>query len=727
MHESDSILRLNLDLEKTFGKMAECVVVTRPDRRVIFLNDATETLFGYARADLLGKTSEHLYANPADYQSVGSHYSESLERGEGHKYAVDFRRKDGSIFTCEVVTAPLYEAGGKHLGYLFVGRDITDRLALEAQAEQASAILEDALQSISEGFAMYDHDDRLLVCNGNYREIYPESAQAMVPGATFQEILQFGLNNGQYDTGQLSQEEWMEARLTRHQKADGETIEQKLGDGRWLQISERRTLSNGIAGIRTDITELKATQKDLQDAYANIRILTDSLSCSISELALDGTCLFINDYGAKWFAAEARDLVGCQIRDLLPKEVLTKTADKFALALEGTRTEQEVLATYRDGLRRNVLVEYIPKITDSGETTGLIIFATDITERKKVETTLAELYSVTSTRDLSYDEKVQQILRIGCDHFDMPFGVISRVIEDNFAIKYAECPNGELSPGMSFPLGITYCSFTLAADGPVAIAHTAQSDVRLHPCYKNFALEAYIGAPLLVDGKPYGTINFTSPKPHARSFSNTDKEIIRQFADWVGNEIARQQDHQALMDAKVRLERIASTDDLTGILNRRAFLERAATEVARFRRTKVPFSVVLADIDRFKSINDTYGHAGGDDVLRRFADHVSSALRAVDVFGRVGGEEFCIILDSTHPAEALMVAERLRERIQKACYLPDHGGFVTCSMGIATILPDDIEFSSLLQRADSALYEAKRSGRNRCVQQSPEEAAASSA
>ncbi|MEJ8473155.1 sensor domain-containing diguanylate cyclase [Roseibium algae] len=720
MHQPDLIGGIRLDLEKTFGAMSECVAIVDPCRRILFVNRAMENLFGYSGEELIGATSEQIYASPQDYAAAGEIHASAAQNKDGQKYAVRFKHKNGSVFTCEVMSTPLFNETGDHSGFLFIGRDISDRIALEEKAEESAATLQDAMESISEGFALYDADDQLVICNENYKKIYPDSAKAMMPGESFKNILKFGLLNGQYDTGSQSMDQWLDARLERHQNADGSIVEQKLGDGRWLRISERRTPSNGIAGIRTDITELKNTQEQLRTAYADITILTDSLSCSIAEVDPNGTCVFINEYGAQWFSSAPSELVGKNIRNILSQDLRIQTQKKFAQALAGERGKHEVNGLYPDGIRRDAMVEYIPKTNESGGTIGLIIFSTDITEKKKVETTLSELYSATSTRELCSDEKIQQILRIGCEHFDLPFGIISQIAEDKYAINWAECPNDEIQRGAVFQLGDTYCSHTLAADKPVAIAYTAKSSLAQHPCYKTFALEAYIGAPLLVDGERYGTINFSSQSKHVRRFSKTDREIIRQFADWVGNEIARQQDHKALMDAKIRLERIASIDDLTGILNRRSFMERANTEVARYRRTGKVFSAVLLDIDNFKSINDTYGHGLGDRVLKRFCDTLTSALRAIDVFGRIGGEEFCILLDSADSDSALMVCERLRKKISQNCRLPEMSEDVTCSLGIAPITRDDIEFSTVLNRADIALYQAKEDGRDLCRLYRPE-------
>lgn len=713
MNDADTRSGIDLNLEKSFGALEELVVVSRPDRRIIFINDAMEEAFGYTRKELFGKTSEILYANSEDFVEAGKIYDKNDASAANRKFTMLFRRKNGRTFTAEVVSTAIYDSHSNHIGFVSIARDITDRLTLESMLSDAAATLEDALDTITEGFALYDEEDRLIVSNEKYREIYAHSAPAIAKGNTFTEILQYGLDRNQYDLRGKTEKEWLSDRLGWHLEADGQPLEQLLGDGTWLQIAERRTRSGGRVGIRTDITELKAAQEKAQRALKDLALLTDNLSCAITEVDLTGTCVFINTVAAQWFNGHRKELIGTKLRERFSIQTTEKTTPYFKRALAGEAISVEIRLQFPDGIYRETAIEYTPKRDDNGELVGLIIFATDITDRKNTENTLSELYSITSTRVLSTDEKIDQILDLGCRHFGTEFGIISHISGEHYTVKYAKSPKGEIPPGASFPLGETYCVHTLEADGPLAITHTATSDIANHPCYEIFALETYIGAPLLVDGERYGTINFTSPSPRHRKFTATDRELIRQFADWIGNELARQRDHEALMEAHARLERMASIDDLTGILNRRAFMERAAAEMSRYRRTGVSFAVAMIDIDHFKSINDIYGHAAGDTALQRFSRLVAESLRAMDVFGRIGGEEFCIIFADSDSDRALAVSERIRKEVAQGCTVDPVPRKITCSLGISAVNKEDADFSAVLHRADQALYQSKKNGRNR--------------
>jgi diguanylate cyclase (GGDEF)-like protein/PAS domain S-box-containing protein len=178
-------------------------------------------------------------------------------------------------------------------------------------------------------------------------------------------------------------------------------------------------------------------------------------------------------------------------------------------------------------------------------------------------------------------------------------------------------------------------------------------------------------------------------------------------------ELAVSRDELTQQNAK--LERLATRDPLTGCLNRRAFFEQMEATLAESRRNGTPLSCLMVDIDRFKSVNDTYGHATGDRVIQEVAKKLVTASRTKDVICRYGGEEFCIGLPNADLAQASMVAERIRQAIEGQCgpAIREIPGFhVTASLGVAT-LDDTAGVVQAIEAADQALYRAKRGGRNR--------------
>ncbi|WP_180682058.1 GGDEF domain-containing protein [Tepidicella baoligensis] len=167
---------------------------------------------------------------------------------------------------------------------------------------------------------------------------------------------------------------------------------------------------------------------------------------------------------------------------------------------------------------------------------------------------------------------------------------------------------------------------------------------------------------------------------------------------------------------KEAAEQAARIDTLTGVASRRAFTERAELEIQRALRYRQPLSVVMVDLDRFKRINDTYGHAVGDAVLVSFAQVLLSDVREVDMVGRLGGEEFAVLLPGIEGEEAMRVAERMRVAVE-AIELKVGGQRLrfTASFGVANFDGMEVNLPGLLARADAALYQAKHTGRNRVV------------
>lgn len=171
-----------------------------------------------------------------------------------------------------------------------------------------------------------------------------------------------------------------------------------------------------------------------------------------------------------------------------------------------------------------------------------------------------------------------------------------------------------------------------------------------------------------------------------------------------------------LRAARHAAERLARTDALTGLANRRAFYElgqRAFDESVRYAH---PVSIVMLDVDRFKSINDTHGHAAGDRALQRVAELIAESTRASDVAGRVGGEEFAILLTHTSATEAFALAERLRTKLAETSV--EHEGETirfTASLGVAERDERATSFYALIANADAALYRAKHEGRDKVV------------
>jgi len=225
---------------------------------------------------------------------------------------------------------------------------------------------------------------------------------------------------------------------------------------------------------------------------------------------------------------------------------------------------------------------------------------------------------------------------------------------------------------------------------------------------RTYPFNTLIGLPLISDNQKLGAVILGFAQP--RTFS--PEELER------GEQAARQ---VALAIAKARLysevQRLAVTDALTNLLNRRGIFEQAQKEVEIAQKLNLPLSLLWLDLDHFKSINDQYGHHIGDEVVREVAARVRSALRDRDLVGRYGGEggdEYIIVLPETDLHRARQVAERLRITVSETPILTGKGPLsITASIGVTNLMDETEELAALLHRADESMYAAKTAGRNR--------------
>lgn len=164
------------------------------------------------------------------------------------------------------------------------------------------------------------------------------------------------------------------------------------------------------------------------------------------------------------------------------------------------------------------------------------------------------------------------------------------------------------------------------------------------------------------------------------------------------------------------LEKLAAEDELTGLFNRRYFIQRLEQELARSHRYGTTCSLLMIDVDHFKQVNDTYGHSVGDQVLVTVGEILRSCLRSTDLAARYGGEEFCVLAANTDLEGGKLFAERIRRLLAERCFTPPGKPpfSITCSIGVAEVRPG-VTAKQLIDRADEAMYEAKRQGRNRVV------------
>ncbi|WP_374414404.1 diguanylate cyclase [Novosphingobium colocasiae] len=307
---------------------------------------------------------------------------------------------------------------------------------------------------------------------------------------------------------------------------------------------------------------------------------------------------------------------------------------------------------------------------------------------------LARLAVVDTPPEEPFDNVVSLVRNI----LDVPIAAVSLIAEDR---QWFKARSG--FEATETPRSASFCSHTILKHEPLVI-EDARLDVRFAnspSVLEDPFVRSYAGIPLCTpDGYNIGSLCAVDTR--VRRYTENDLAILGNLARIVMNEL--------------ELRRIAGRDQLTGALTRRGFIEAAEQEIVRFLRYGRPASLLLIDVDHFKSVNDTHGHPMGDKVLRHLAASISSAKRPVDVLGRLGGEEFALLLPETDVTNAGAVAERLRRTIA-GDYVPIPGFGelqITASIGIAPMRTGIASAEDWIAAADAPLYAAKRAGRNRC-------------
>lgn len=253
--------------------------------------------------------------------------------------------------------------------------------------------------------------------------------------------------------------------------------------------------------------------------------------------------------------------------------------------------------------------------------------------------------------------------------------------------------------------GTRVARVVLMRNEPVFITNVAETSLPPTPADRQYRSPSFLSCPLTIGGRTIGVMSFTD-RAGGRPFDKDSLDLFQAVAPQLAVAI----DRATLKEKAGEFEQLSVTDPLTKLLNRRYIEERLDEEVKRSNRHGLAMSFMMLDVDHFKSYNDQFGHPAGDDALKIVGNVIRETLRSADVAARFGGEEFAILLPQTVGEEAAAIAERIRTNIESTTF-PHRE--VTMSIGVASCSAELCSTENIVSAADRALYEAKRSGRNR--------------
>ena len=791
-------------LRSTLRALSEGVVVQDRGGRIISCNPAAEAILGLNQDELSDFTSasRHWRAIQEDGSDFpGSKHPAMVALATGkaqHGVVVGLRGDDGSITWISINSEPIFVDGNLTPNSVVTSfSDITAR-------KQAQDLLTEAINASPDAFVVYDELDRLMICNEAYRQMYAQSAAAIYPGTSFEDVLYCGLENNQYPEAGKTPEQrsaWLAERMRLHRSPSTDVI-QHLSHDRFVQLRERRTASGHTVGFRVDVTELKRETAKLQAVIDNfpggisfldadyklvacnqtfrtlLQIPSDLFEHGMPTLEMvlranalrgeygpgdpdeqvrtrldlarkgeahlferirpDGTVLEVRGtpirgggFITTYVDVTARHLVEKQLNDS------ERRAREQAATLEITLAHMsqglsmfdadgrlmvwndryvEIYGMSPDIIKQGVsihaIVEHLPRIGYLGtdepnwqqklsdrctvasterfndgrvirivrtpiEGSGWVATHEDITEQTRAEESLlqqaTELALINKRFDAALTNMSQGLCLLDADK--------KLIISNRRFREIYNLEEEQVEPGMS-------------------LTHILQRHIE-----SGAKSDSAVDAPFEI-----------MPTERDQNYRLADGRIIsiRHISTPDGGWVSTHEDITERERAAEQISHLAYHDVLTGLANRAEFKARGEAALASAARRGDLTCVLLVDLDRFKAVNDSLGHAAGDKLLRLVAERMRQNVRAVDVVARLGGDEFAIFQDCAPDQReaAISLATRLVDVIGAPYDLDGHQATIGASIGVAIGSERGDSIEHLMHKADLALYKVKTRGRN---------------
>ncbi len=684
LHETlDAAIRLGLEQ----GQLAESqriltaaveqsnssIVVTDADARIIFVNAGFSRATGHSPEEAIGQNPRILKSGKTPKKTYEELWT-AIAGGRPWQGEIYNKKKNGELYWEAASISPVVDAAGRIAHYVAVKDDITQRKQAEAALQEQKNFLSTILENEPECVKLIGADGALLQMN--------KAGLSMLEVGSVEEANAFGLVNfvlpehrsafmdlaGRVFAGETGMQEFQ--------------IEGKQGTRRWLE-----THAAPLRDAAGKITHLLGVTRDISRKREAEQRLT--LALRGADLALTDWNIPVNTlvFGEGW-----AKLLGHQPQTLHPHMSTlaglvhpgdaSAARDALIHHLKGETPffEVEVRMRHDDGrwiwvLARGMAVER----ASDGQALRVAGTGMDITARKQAEAEIARLSEWNKLLLNSAGDGIYGVDRNGMCTFVNPAALT--------ILGYSE---EELLGKNTHQIFHHHL-----ADGSAYAEEDCPIDLTRRDGIQRKVEDAFIRR----NGEVFPVQLSVTP--------------MHENAQLIGAEVVFQ-DITRRKAMEQELMHLATTDPLTGVANRRHFIEQFEMELARIKRSGKSAAFLMVDIDHFKNVNDTYGHAIGDAVLQHLAELSRRRLRRIDLFGRLGGEEFGILLSGTDGAQAFQFAEDFRRHVAVTPAQSSKGEIpFTISIGVAEFKASDSAPDSILARADVALYRAKDAGRNR--------------
>ena len=725
--------------------------------RLVEFNRALSELTGYLPEELKG-LSFRQYTDAETAQRLLRVFSQVYRTGTPvRKLGFEFMHKDGTHCSVEISVSLIREPAQRPRGFRGVLRDVSERKQAEAALARERNMLRTVIDLLPEQIYVKDSQSRFLICN---------PAVASKAGAQ-SEANMIGKTDFDFSPPELAERYFADEQAILHSgqpliNREEPIVDAQTGAIRWNLTSKVPLRDSagqviGLAGVNHDITDRKRAEQELQRRADEFAALYETARALATEQDFQALLRATVEQAATLLNAPSGSIY---LYDP-PAGDLVLTVTKGSSARPGLRIK------LGEGMAGRVALTHAPLIVDDYRTWGqrsLQFPLSQLSAIVQVPMLVAgELIGVLSVADIAGTNRtfgeadarlltllagqaasavnnarllgetrhradqlqtvndveratatilepetllshLSQVIRTRLNLYSVIIGLVEGD-ELVFNAGSRADERGTDKPAMRLKIGLEGITGSVAATGQTVLV----PDVSLDPRFVSSAYlphtRSELAVPLKTQSGIIGVLNMESDEVNA--FTPELVALVGTLASQIALAI-----ENARLFAETR--RMARTDALTGIPNRRYLFELGERELSRARRFGHPLSALMLDIDHFKAVNDTHGHAQGDRVMQALAQCCLQQIRDIDIVGRYGGEEFVILLIETDASGARSLAERIRASVAQivlpTAQVPIR---ITASVGIAQLGEGDSDLDRLLGRADQALYAAKLAGRNR--------------
>lgn len=679
-------------------------------------NAAHRELLGYSDEELKGQTPAFHLGEEA-FQEI----ARSLAETGSYRGEVLSRRKDGRIIHIDLSAFPIYDENGQVLGYVGIKRDVTaqkhrEEIGRSAQVELAERIrAEQALRESEERFRRLvelSPDGIAIHCDGKLVFINPAGARTLGASGPEELIGRPVLDFVHPDYKARVSERvriMMEKEIT--PPAEEEKLLRLDGTPIEVEVSAAPYIYKGRPAIQVivrDIAVRKSAEKELRESEERYRSLLKQSKEGIFIFDPEsGSVQEANPFFLKLLGYSEEEMRKLTIHDLVIGDRPTIEANIRHAVEAGSIVIPARQYRKKDG---GVLdVEVRASLITLRNAHVILVNLTDTAERNRAEVIQSALYRISEV--MSTAEDMDSFYRAIHDIFSQ------LMYARNFYIALYNHETQMLSfpyyvdefdaPPAPTPMGRGLTEYVLRTGHPQLV-----SPERFQELVSLGEVQAvgsdsvdWLGVPLKSGDRAFGVLVVQSYTEKMR-FGDREKEILTFVSQHIASALERKQ-------AAETIRHLAFHDALTGLPNRTLFRDRFTQALAHAQRKKEVLAMLFLDLDRFKTINDTLGHAVGDRLLEAVAERLRRSVREGDTMARLGGDEFMLLLQGAHTIEGIAkVAEKILHAFRPSFHVAGHDLHITTSIGISLFPHDGHDAETLLKNADIALYRAKEHGRN---------------